>query len=466
MTPADPPDRLEARLRATLHEGQDPARFGADDMLAAVHRRASRGRTRRRVASGTIVLAGVIGVAAATTQWPRQDTTVTVSDTPEGMTGSSVTPSAPVTSRTSSPSSTSTSVPPTQRSATPTVTQDAVQQGVPVKPDEFEVESVTAVRRDAFWVLGAGKCPEGTCKVIAHTTDAGATFSYRTGPDPGGPTSPATPSDLHSTVEGVDLRYAVTGDDAWGFGEEVWATHDAGRTWAPVTFPVPVTVSSVQAWDDTVWAFGTTASDGAPIVLSSPVSEDLWVTHDAGLAATDDLAAPVVADGVVAAFVTHVDGLQDFVRSRDGGVTWEAVPPPYGCETPLSSSGVEAALFVHCLSTGGEASLAVTADGGDSWARQPLPTPASELTTMTGIDVDRALITDGTALSIVTVGSEGSGTVQVPGPYDDTDPVWADVSGYTYAGFTDPATGYLITSGGELARTEDGGQQWTPVELP
>ncbi len=81
---------------------------------------------------------------------------------------------------------------------------------------------------------------------------------------------------------------------------------------------------------------------------------------------------------------------------------------------------------------------------------------------MTGIDAGRALLTDGSTVSIVTM---GVGAEQVSGPYRRTDNVW-DAVGYTYAGFTDPRTGYLVTSGGELARSDDGGQGWAAVDLP
>jgi photosystem II stability/assembly factor-like uncharacterized protein len=222
----------------------------------------------------------------------------------------------------------------------------------------------------------------------------------------------------------------------------------------------------VQALGDTVWAFGTAATDGSPVVLSSPVAGDQWSTADVGLTSTDLLAAPVVADGVVGAIVTHAEGQQEFVRSRDNGSTWQAVPAPAGCQTPLSSSGIEGAVWLHCSSATGDAVLAVSADAGDTWSQQSLPPPGSALTTMTGIDSEHALVTDATALSIVTVASDGGAVEPVPGPYTADADVWADASGYTYAGFTDPETGYLITSGGALARTDDGGHHWEPVKLP
>jgi hypothetical protein len=97
---------------------------------------------------------------------------------------------------------------------------------------------------------------------------------------------------------------------------------------------------------------------------------------------------------------------------------------------------------------------------------QTLAAPTSALTTMTGIDPTHALVTDAAELSIVTVGGpEATGVEPVPGPYSADEDVWSGL-GYTYAGFTDPLTGYLITSGGKLARSADGGRDWTPVELP
>ena len=463
MTPTGPREQFERELRAALRgEGRPPA-VAADDMVRSVRRRVSRRRTRQRVAGTAIVVTGVVAAGAAAYQWPRA--TVPVADSPPAVARTVQPSGSSPTASTRSGTDTAPPVTPSQRPSATSTTEQSVP-GVPVEPADLAVESVTAVGRGAFWVLGTGRCPQGTCNVIAHTTDAGETFSFRTGPDPGEPASTPGPTELVGTVAAVDLRYAVTGDDAWGFGDEVWATHDAGRTWAPVTFPVPVEVTSIQAWGDTVWAFGTTTADGSPVVLSSPVAEDRWATSDLGLAGTDRLAAPVVADGVVGVIVIHADGQQEYVRSRDAGSTWEAVAAPSGCETPLSSSAVEAAVWLHCSSAGG-AVLALSSDAGDTWSQQSLPAPGAALTTMTGIDTEHALVTDATTLSIVTLGGAGAGAVQqVPGPYTAADDVWSEASGYTYAGFTDPATGYLITSGGELARSEDGGVHWTPVDLP
>lgn len=473
MSPAHPGhDDLEADLRATLRGHPTPA-YGpeADGLLRAVHRRASRRRARRRAIGATVVLVGLAGAGVVVTSWPPPTEPAATTASTLATTTAPTRPSSPAPTTASSPAATVTaesSSQPTRRTAPPE-SSSTVSSGDPVHTAGFVVQSVTAVHRAQFWVLGTGDCPDGKCQVIGHTRDAGDTFSFRTAPEPA-PTSPTTaptptPTDTDTLLvpaeTGTDLRYAVTARDAWGYAGALWATHDGGRSWAQVTLPVAATVSSVQVDGDTVWAFGSASADGAPVVFSSPVGEDLWTTADLGLLDTDRLDAPVVADGVVGALVTHEDGSVDYVRSRDAGAVWEFVAAPTGCTTPLAGSGVGDAVWLYCSGTG-TAVLAVTTDAASTWAEQPL-TPAAGLTTMTGIDTTHALVTDATMLSTVTV---GSGAEVVDGPYASADDVWGADVGYTYAGFTDPLIGYLITSGGELARTEDGGRTWSPVDLP
>ena len=458
MTPAEQhPDGFESQLRDALRAGPgSSAPRGDEELLRSVHHRAARRRTRRRVAGASVVVAGVAGAAVIVPQLP--DATVPTASTPEAFTPSTPSRTSPSTA---SALSTAAATDAGATSSLSPATDPTLVPGHPVRPEDVDVESVTAVRDEQFWVLGTGQCPEGRCRVVAHTIDAGETFEFRAGPDPVAPSTDPTPGGLVGSDPGTDLRSAVNGRDAWGYDGEVWATHDAGRSWVPVTMPVPATITSIQAWGDTVWAFGVAAADGTPVVFSAPVGEDLWTSAELGLTSTDRLDVPVVADGVVGVLMTHADGEQAYVRSVDGGATWDVVPAPSGCDTPLSSSGVERALWLHCVS-GEQALVAVSTDAGTTWAEQEVPLPQSTLTTMTGIDATEALVTDTTSVWIVSM---GAGTEPVSGPFAAADDVW-DGSGYTYAGFTDPATGYLVTSGGELARSEDGGRTWTPVDLP
>jgi len=334
--------------------------------------------------------------------------------------------------------------------------------GEPVRPDEVEVESLTAVQGQQFWVLGTGRCAEGSCQVIARTTDAGETFSFRAAPEPVEPSVPTAETEPPGAAEppGDNLRYEVAGRNAWGYDSELWSSHDAGRTWQQVELPVESVISSVQSEGEKVWAFGTTTVDGGPVILSSPVGSDAWSAADPGLLSSDRIDVPIVADDVVGFLVTHVDGTQTYVRSLDAGVTWEKLTAP-ACDTPLAGSGVEGALWLYCASAE-QAMVAVSTDSGTTWQEQPVPQPQSDLTTMTGIDTASALVTDAATVSIASV---GTGIETVRGPYTESDDVWEQV-GYVYAEFTDPSTGYLITSGGRLARSDDGGRTWTSVELP
>ncbi|CAN5417592.1 hypothetical protein BH18ACT8_BH18ACT8_17670 [soil metagenome] len=469
MTSGGPPDDgIEAELRSTLRGDDDGSdRTGVErDLLLAVHRNASRRRRRRRLAACTIAVAGVsVTAGVVATQLPQP--------APAPSAGGSEVQTTPLAESSTGPSPNRSTAESSQPSARPTQSariDSAMEPGEPVQPSNVEVESVTAVQSNQFWVLGSAQCQQTSCQVIAHTTDAGKSFSFRTGPTPTEGDAPPPVAPLTSTPTpslpvdagaGPDLRYAVTGTDGWGYAGEVWSTHDAGVSWAPVEMPVPAEIFSVQSEETTVWAFGTARGNGAPVVFSAPVGADTWSATEPGLAVTDRMDVPIVAEGITGALVTSADGKHAYLRTLDGGTSWELAPLRLNCETPLSASGVTGALWLYCTSPEG-GTVAVSTDSGSTGQEQRLPPPSSPLTTMTGIDATHALLTDGRTVSIVTM---ASGIEPVAAPYDEDDQVWNDV-GYTFAGFTDSRTGYLITSGGELARSDDGGRDWSAVELP
>ena len=123
--------------------------------------------------------------------------------------------------------STTTSLPPTT-----TTTRPSVPAGTTV-PTGFEPGSVTFVSSTTGFVIGVdSSCPAGSCVAVARTTDGGSSWVALPTPQAGyvnryGSTSGSTPA-----VNEVRFADEL---DGWIYGPTLFATHDGGSTWQPVS---------------------------------------------------------------------------------------------------------------------------------------------------------------------------------------------------------------------------------------
>ncbi len=123
--------------------------------------------------------------------------------------------------------STTTSVPPTTAT-----TQPSAPAGTTV-PSGFEPGSVTFVSSSTGFVIGIdSSCAAGACVALARTTDGGSSWVALPTPPAGyvnryGSTSGSTPAVS-------EVRFADE-SDGWIYGPSLFATHDGGATWQPVS---------------------------------------------------------------------------------------------------------------------------------------------------------------------------------------------------------------------------------------
>src|SRR5579862_4016621 len=150
-------------------------------------------------------------------------------------------------------------------------------------PPNFQPVSVTFVSTSSAWVIGQAGTP-GTCAnksnpyictSIAFTNDAGKTWH-------GGP-APATTGP--SGAQGVSGIRFLDGTSGWAFGPELWATHDAGKTWSQVDTH-GARVTDLETAGNRAFALWATCSGGASTgfaagctsytLMTTTASSDNW----------------------------------------------------------------------------------------------------------------------------------------------------------------------------------------------
>ena len=139
-------------------------------------------------------------------------------------------PDRPVTgSSLATPTPTPTSVPSVvPPSASPTITAPPTAVPGVALPADFQPRSVTFASPTEGWVLGSTACAAGRCAVIAHTLDAGRSWSRINAP------TTTVDADARLATSGVSALRFADPLDGWAYGPDLWATHDGGTTWTQV----------------------------------------------------------------------------------------------------------------------------------------------------------------------------------------------------------------------------------------
>lgn len=215
----------------------------------------------------------------------------------------------------------------------------------------------------------------------------------------------ALPPGLDLTLTSIHM---ITADIGWATGhvptsaQRVLRTTDGGETWADLTPPDPV-------WDDPhdagpYGSFWKTvrASDELTAIVAHSSSGNFWRTEDGGhswIASPAPMGAPTYSSfpsatsGWALTLLGHLTGGREaatLLRTRDAGATWEEILSPIeganhlqDCmKTGLSFADDEAGwITLACQEWSwypgdlGEPWIEVTADGGATWARLPVPPP-------------------------------------------------------------------------------------------
>lgn len=373
-------------------------------------------------------------------------------------------PTLPVTalSSTTPPTASPTAVPP---SASPSVTAPPTALPGVALPADFQPRSVTFASPTEGWVLGSTACGSSQCAVIAHTLDAGRTWSRIPAP---ATTISAGPGFVGNGVRA--LRFADP-RDGWAYGPDLWATHDGGTTWARVDL-TRITGGTAVVWD--LQAAAATAHmayyAAAPLgfgIASTPVTGDAWVSPSVFLPVG---AGPVPQVQLVlqgnAGWLIQVDRVVDGSGARLVGGSWQTwTPPCIDAASPAvlaawSSTGLVADCDLGAWSTPQGEHLFVSSDGGVTFRKLTTPVPLSSAEAIAAPN----------ASTIVVAGYRDSTPNHVIASFDSGH-TWTTVirpSQVTFndLGFTTPTQGVLITTSGatsHLLMTRDGGHTWAAV---
>jgi hypothetical protein len=268
-------------------------------------------------------------------------------------------------------------------------------------PPNFQPASVTFIGTHRGWVLGQagtpGSCQNPNpyiCTSVVWTDDGGKTWHGAPAPNAGAPTG-------NTGVSGIRFLNETHG---WAFGPELWATDDAGRTWAKVgtngsrVFGLETAGNRAFA----IWATCTgTAEPGSPgtalnaaagctsfTLMTTVAGSGQWSAvgpATTGLTPGANPTSPALALTSTTGYLLASDGT---LYSGPLNGAWQPVgkpicgqltsqPPPYRL-LALVNSGTP---VVACSLSAG-VQVYTSANGGVDWAAQPasawlLPRPSA-----------------------------------------------------------------------------------------
>ena len=343
-------------------------------------------------------------------------------------------------------------------------------------PANFQPSSVTFVSPDVGWVIGQagtpGKCDNvnpDICTSIARTNDAGKTWQGGPAPDTTGP----------SGAQGVSGLRFLDGVSGWAFGPELWATHDAGRTWTKVDTHGQRVTDLETAGDRAYALFATCSGTNAFSFAMGCTSFTLMTT----VAASDDwvpvggATSDLTNGGNPTSAVLALTGSAGYLLAPDGtlysgplGGTWQrAGTAPCKPGTPQADGlpgdawpalvdSTHLAMNCQGISVTSPPEVYTSRDGGKTWQRSGA---AWSGISGFGIVTSLAAAPDGTLMLATTHGlyvlpADGSQWKQVAS---------MPAGGFSYVGMTTDSQGVALpadTSLHEIWMTFDGGLTWAP----
>ena len=436
---------------------------------------------RRKAARATLTAAGAVVVLAGAITVPRLILNGPVGSTPIAQ-PDQTTPAQ--RSSTGPGKLTGTGTPrPSDQSATPTPTAP------PAVPPNFAASSVTFVSTTAGWVIGQAGTPGHCgppkaydCTSVAATDDGGLTWHGVPAPVTGAPNGGT----------GVSQIRSLNGVSSWAFGPQLYATHDAGRTWAHIpTHGLRVTdLETVQGIVYAVWAqcAGTGADFAAGCttfsLYSTPAGRDDWspVPGATGLQASGGApgSAQLVLTGTTGYLMTP--GGQLLGGPVTSPANWRTVTAPAGAPVALpcasgstetgghplramlASTGPGLVLLCADQATGNRQpkTLYYSADGGRSWSPAGSAPARGTAMSLSGTPTGPVLVATSDGIDFSTNAPGASGGLAWRAARGATAP-----GGYSYVGMTTSGQGVAVPANVSLDAvwfTYDGGAHW--VESP
>jgi hypothetical protein len=340
--------------------------------------------------------------------------------------------------------------------------------------------SVTFVGVFTGWAMGqaspAGQCDQPAvpaCVVLLRTDTAGSAWRTVNPPPAHGPNG----------TTGVSQIRFLTSSDGWAFGPQLWATHDAGRTWTQI----PTDGWRVTALETrgsrvfSVWARCTGAgADFAShctslAVYSSAAGSNRWApvpgASGLGLAGTGS-AASLMLTGTTA-YLLAPGGV--LFGGPLTGAAWQPVTgtgstAPAPCRPgPAQPGGQPSGALLAAngpsgldlLCTGPSAgsqqrkTIYASQDGGRTWRRAGVAPAAGTASSLSGSPSGTLVLATSQGIEVSADGgatwSTASGTMP-PG-------------GFAYVGMTTTAQGVAVPADpaqNAIWFTHDGGSTWQP----
>jgi len=369
----------------------------------------------------------------------------------------------------------------TRYSPAPTTSPAALAPAYGPVPPNFQPVSVTFVSTSSAWVIGQAGTP-GTCAnksnpyictSIAFTNDAGKTWH-------GGP-APATTGP--SGARGVSGIRFLDGTSGWAFGPELWATHDAGKTWTQVNTN-GARVTDLETAGDRAFALWATCSGGSSTgfaagctsytLMTTTASSDTW-TPVGG--ATSGL----TLGGAATSAVLALTGTTGYLLGPDGTLysgpldgAWQRAGTAQCQPGPAAPSGLPGSallalansttVMVACNAASG-VQVYTSADSGATWDAQPASawSAVGDQASATSL----AAAPDGT----LTLAA-GNGIYLLPAgaaQWKQASVASAPDGGFSYVGMTTNDQGVALPANAslhEIWMTFDGGRTWaarTPI---
>jgi hypothetical protein len=318
--------------------------------------------------------------------------------------------------------------------------------------------SVTAISEKEWWVL-VEPCNNVVSHfgggpgvfAIEHTTDGGITFS-----------SSSVPGDATTADVQPQMRFADA-SNGWLFGP-LWATHDGGQHWHPVSVDVAQLEPGADGWVFAVTCQPIDAQQCSFQVRRAQAGSDDW-SHVLAIPHHSPSSSMVIGVHGLTLWVMDFTGHGALWVSYDAGNTFTSARDP--CSSinagndqidPVSDS----VLWAYCTDTSGVGRPLLSTNSGRTW--HPSSLSGTNSGVVAGISAHTAFVADE---STALVGTTDAG-VTFSRILD-----WS--SSTAWIGFTDSRVGYAIVAPQQqtqtepwrtqLWRTTDGGLHWAAVQL-
>jgi photosystem II stability/assembly factor-like uncharacterized protein len=287
-------------------------------------------------------------------------------------------------------------------------------------PAGFSPESFTAISELTWWLLGIAPCDGHSCTSIVHTIDGGPSFTR----------IPAPPTTAVANVRFGNL------DDGYAFGQQLWSTHDGGRTWTRQRLGAAVNDLEIAAGR----VYAIVASRGHTQLMSSPITTDSW-SAVAGLGRGYLSGLWVEGAAVVIQSGTHL------LVSNNNGRGFTRVGGVRGAGDCAYDGGPQA-LWALCIRGMAPDDILLSTDSGNNF-RAAAQVPDGPIDSFAAATATVA-VASGQGPLYVTTNAGASWT-----------PSAAPNANWTYLGFTDATHGVAIGDFGSDGSVKDGRLYYT-----